>query len=126
MLAYTGDSGPSPERAVLAKDADLLLVEASYVDEVPAADAGYLSTVVQAAEVGAEAAVDRTLLTHLLPGQCVDAARTAAAGVDEGQQVGWAEPGLVVDLADARPLPVVARPGTGPGQAGCTASRRAA
>ncbi|MGO1975472.1 MAG: MBL fold metallo-hydrolase [Propionibacteriaceae bacterium] len=104
ILAYTGDSGPCPERAVLAKDADLLLAEASYPDEVPAADAGYLSTAIQAAELGAEAAVELTVLTHLLPGQSADDARRKAASVDTGREVGLAEPGMIIDLAGSQPL----------------------
>src|SRR5262245_30547032 len=35
VLAYTGDTGPSAEVVTLARDADLLLAEATYVDEVP-------------------------------------------------------------------------------------------
>lgn len=104
VLAYTGDSGPSPERAILAKDADLLLAEASYVDEVPAEDAGYLSSASQAAELGAEAAVELTLLTHLLPGQSHEAARAAAARVDAGPEVGLATPDMTIELAGSQPV----------------------
>lgn len=104
VLAYTGDSGPCPERAVLAKDADLLLAEASYCVEVPAADSGFLSTAIQAAELGAEAAVELTLLTHLLPGQSPDVARREAASVDTGREVGLAESGMTIELAGSQPL----------------------
>lgn len=104
VLAYTGDSGPCPERAVLAKDADLLLAEASYCTEVPSADAGYLSTVTQAAELGAESAVELTMLTHLLPGQSPDVARREAASVDTGREVGLAELGTTIELVGLQPL----------------------
>jgi ribonuclease BN (tRNA processing enzyme) len=43
-LAYTGDSGPSRDVADLARGADLLLAEASYVDQVPADSRRYLSS----------------------------------------------------------------------------------
>ncbi|MEE3920071.1 hypothetical protein V2I01_23035 [Micromonospora sp. BRA006-A] len=35
VLAYTGDTGPSPARVELARDADLLIAEATYPDELP-------------------------------------------------------------------------------------------
>src|SRR5207249_11943598 len=41
-LVYTGDSGPSPDLVDLARGADLLLAEASYVDSVPADSQRYL------------------------------------------------------------------------------------
>ncbi|OLE29040.1 MAG: MBL fold metallo-hydrolase, partial [Actinobacteria bacterium 13_1_20CM_3_71_11] len=34
-LAYTGDTGPSPDIVDLARDADIFLAEASYAEEVP-------------------------------------------------------------------------------------------
>ncbi len=40
VLAYTGDSGPDPAIARLARDADLLLAEATYPGAVPARLAG--------------------------------------------------------------------------------------
>jgi ribonuclease BN (tRNA processing enzyme) len=45
VLAYTGDTGPSPDIATMACDADVLLAEATFPDHVlPAQDAPYLST----------------------------------------------------------------------------------
>lgn len=104
VLAYTGDSGPAAERAVLAKDADLLLAEASYSHEVPRVDSGLLSSATEAAELGAEAAVDRTVLTHLLPGQSSAAARRAASAVDPAAVIELAESGLSIDLAHGQPV----------------------
>ena len=48
VLAYTGDCGPSPLIAELARQADLLLAEASYVDLVPEDSRRYLSSASQA------------------------------------------------------------------------------
>ncbi|MBX6354764.1 MAG: MBL fold metallo-hydrolase, partial [Micromonosporaceae bacterium] len=48
VLAYTGDTGPSPDVAGLARGADILLAEASYPDEVRADSARYLSSARQA------------------------------------------------------------------------------
>ncbi|MDQ2848558.1 MAG: MBL fold metallo-hydrolase [Actinomycetota bacterium] len=67
-MVYTGDAGPSPELPLLAKDADLLIAEASYVAEVPADSAEFLSSARQIGRQVAEAGVRRLLLTHLWPG----------------------------------------------------------
>ena len=79
VLAYTGDTGPSPDIAVLASDADVLLAEATFPDlELPEGDAPYLSTARQAGENGARAGVGRLVLTHLWPGTDPAAAHAAA------------------------------------------------
>ena len=77
-LAYTGDSGPSPEIVRLARDADLLIAEASYADEVPADSRAYLSSARQAGAAASAAGVGRLLLTHLMPGVPPSAALSAA------------------------------------------------
>lgn len=77
-LAYTGDSGPSPDLAVLARDADVFLAEATYPEQVPADDAPYLSSARQTGETAARAGVGRLLLTHLWPGSSSEAALRAA------------------------------------------------
>src|SRR5262249_30273379 len=77
VLAYTGDCGPSPLLAELAAQADLLLAEASYVDQVPQDLQRYLSSAAQAGRRAAQAEARRLLLTHLLPGTDPAAARGA-------------------------------------------------
>jgi ribonuclease BN (tRNA processing enzyme) len=54
VLAYTGDAGPDAALVELARDADVLLCEASYVDEVPEDSRATLSS---AREAGRQAAV---------------------------------------------------------------------
>lgn len=95
VLAYTGDTGPSPDVAELARGADILLAEASYPYEVPADSARYLSSARQAGQDAATAGVGRLVLTHLMPGTDPDAARQAAATFDGSIEI--AAPGLVVD-----------------------------
>ena len=97
-LAYTGDTGPSPEIARLAGDVDLLLAEASYVDRVPDDAYAFLSSARQAGGHAADAGVGRLLLTHLLPGTSAAAARDAAAGSYPGE-IGVAAAGLVAELS---------------------------
>jgi ribonuclease BN (tRNA processing enzyme) len=77
-LVYTGDAGPAPELLALAHGADLLLAEASYVDEVPATSRGNLSSALDAGRQAAEAGVRSLVLTHLLPGADRRVARIAA------------------------------------------------
>jgi ribonuclease BN (tRNA processing enzyme) len=84
-LAYTGDTGPSPEIVRLARDADMLLAEASYVDRVPEDARECLSSAWQAGRHAADADVGRLLLTHLLPGTSATAAHDAAAGSYPGR-----------------------------------------
>ncbi|SEH01750.1 Ribonuclease BN, tRNA processing enzyme [Nonomuraea solani] len=48
VLAYTGDSGPSPALVDLARGADLLLAESTFVDQVPQDSRGHLSSAYQA------------------------------------------------------------------------------
>jgi ribonuclease BN (tRNA processing enzyme) len=97
-LAYTGDSGPSPEIARLAQGADLLLAEASYVDRVPADARECLSSAQQTGRHAADAEVGRLLLTHLLPGTATTAALDAAADSYFGN-IDIAVAGLALDLS---------------------------
>lgn len=96
-IAYTGDSGPSPEVAVLARDADVLVAEATFVDQVPPGARPYLSSARVAGRQAAAAGAGRLLLTHLQPGTDPAAAR-AAAGATYGNEADVATADLVVDL----------------------------
>jgi ribonuclease BN (tRNA processing enzyme) len=97
VLAYTGDSGPSPDVVALARDADLLIAEATFPEQVPPDDARYLTSAEQAGRQAADAGVARLLLTHLWPGTDPDDALTAAAQAFPGA-LEVAVAGLVVDV----------------------------
>jgi ribonuclease BN (tRNA processing enzyme) len=92
-LAYTGDTGPSPELPALARDADLFLAEASYPEHVPGESAPYLSSAGQAGQVATAAGARGLMLTHLMPGTDADAAISAAAAGYNGD-ITVATPGL--------------------------------
>lgn len=80
VLAYTGDTGPSPEVPRLARDADLFLSEATHPERVPAADAEHLLSARLAGRYARRAGAARLLLTHLWPGTPhADALRAARA-----------------------------------------------
>jgi ribonuclease BN (tRNA processing enzyme) len=97
VFAYTGDSGPSPDVAELARDADLLLAEATYVDRVPENSRLYLTSARQAGRQATDAGARHLLLTHLLPGTDPVAARAAAGDEYEGK-IGVATADLVLEL----------------------------
>nr|WP_281170997.1 MBL fold metallo-hydrolase [Glycomyces tenuis] len=96
-LVYTGDTGPSPVIAELARGADVLIAEATYAEEMPADLAGELSTARQAAGHAARARVGRLLLTHLWPGSEPQAFIEAAGRAWDGE-VAIADTGMVIDL----------------------------
>jgi ribonuclease BN (tRNA processing enzyme) len=97
VLAYTGDTGPSPEVTELARRADLLLAEATYVDQVPKDSRLYLTSAHHAGRQAADAGARHLLLTHLWPGTDPAAAR-AAAGDEYDGRIGIATADLVLDL----------------------------
>ena len=64
VLAYSGDSGPSASLAELARDADLLLTEATLEDDgYDGPERGHLSAA-EAREAASDARALRVLLTH--------------------------------------------------------------
>jgi ribonuclease BN (tRNA processing enzyme) len=97
-LMYTGDTGPATDVVELARDTDLLLAEASYVDTIPADLQGHLTSAQQAGEQATAAGARRLLLTHLMPGTDPVAARAAAAD-EYGGELAIATAGLVLDLS---------------------------
>ena len=96
-LAYTGDAGPSDDLVTLARDADLLLAEATYPDQVPAEHAGGLSSAAQAGRAAARAGARQLMLTHLWPGTDPAAAVTAARRGYPGE-ISVARPGITLSL----------------------------
>lgn len=97
VLAYTGDTGPSDEVVKLARDADLLIAEATYLDPVPPDARSHLSSASVAGRQAAASGVARLLLTHLWPGSDRDAALAEAAAVFQGD-LGVANADLIIDL----------------------------
>ena len=94
VLAYTGDSGPSPLLAELARGAGVFLAEATNPWQLTGSNARYLSTARQAGEVAREAGAGHLVLTHLWPGTDPDEAVRAAAASYPGE-IAVASPGLV-------------------------------
>ena len=65
VLAYSGDTGPSPAVVELARDADLFLCEATYQDA--SSKYPFHMSAAQAGEHATAAGAKRLLLTHILP-----------------------------------------------------------
>ena len=94
-LAYTGDAAPDRALVELARDADVLLAEASFVDAVPDDEGPTLSSARDAGRQASAAGVGQLVITHLLPG--TDRRRSAAAARAEFRgPVRVARPGLTV------------------------------
>lgn len=87
VLAYTGDSGPCQAVIDMARDADVLVAEATYQDA--SSQAYFHMSATQAAEHANEAGAKRLVLTHILPTLDPEISREEAAVVFDG----------VVDLA---------------------------
>lgn len=98
VLAYTGDTGPSPDIAVMAREADILLAESTFPEHVlPEKDAPYLSTARQAGQHAAKAGARRLVLTHLWPGTDPAAAQDAARQAYPAD-LDIATPGMIIEL----------------------------
>jgi ribonuclease BN (tRNA processing enzyme) len=93
VLAYTGDTGPSPDLPALARDADVFVAEASYPERVPGDSFQYLSSARQAGQTATTAGARRLVLTHLMPGTDPGAAIEAASAGYDGD-ISVAVPGL--------------------------------
>jgi ribonuclease BN (tRNA processing enzyme) len=96
-LANTGDAAPDDALPELARDADVLLAEASFADTVPEKQRAGLSYAASVGRQAAAAGVRRLVLTHLFPTTDPAAARTAAAAA-YGGPIDIASPGLAVDV----------------------------
>jgi ribonuclease BN (tRNA processing enzyme) len=97
-LTYTGDAGPTDDLVDLAQDTDLLLAEATHVDEVPEDVLGLLNCARDVGQQAARAHARHLVLTHLWPGTEIQDSRAAAAHAFQ-ERIDVAVPGLVVDLA---------------------------
>lgn len=95
-VAYSGDTGPCPQLADLAKGADLLLAEAAFQEgDLNPVDLHLTGT--DAAHAAVEAGVGRLVLTHIPPWHDPQVALAEARAVFDGP-VDLAATGAVYDL----------------------------
>ena len=95
-IVYSADTGPCDALVGLARDADLLLCEASFLDG-PGLPANLHMSAKQAAEHAARAGVGQLVLTHLAPWHDRERSRAEAAPVFPGPLT-LATAGLAIDL----------------------------
>lgn len=95
---YTGDGGSDSGVVDLARDAHLLLAEASFAEIVPEASRGSLASARHAGEHACAAGAGQLVLTHLLPGTDPRAAEQEA-GRHFSRPITVAEPGLNLDVS---------------------------
>jgi ribonuclease BN (tRNA processing enzyme) len=95
-LAYSADTGESPALDALARDADLLLCEASFMDG-PGLPPGLHLTARQAGEHATRAGARRLVLTHLVPWNDRERSLAEAAQAYAGP-ITLAASGQVADL----------------------------
>jgi ribonuclease BN (tRNA processing enzyme) len=94
-LTYSGDTGPTPALAELARGSDLALFEASFVtggDNPP----DLHLTGAEAGEAAAAAGVGRLVLTHLVPWNSTERVLSEAAPAFPEAEL--ARPGLSIEL----------------------------
>jgi ribonuclease BN (tRNA processing enzyme) len=98
VLAYTGDTGPSDEIEAIARDADLLIAEASWQDaDLASGKQPFHLTARQSAQHATRAGARRTLLSHFWPGSDRNLSREQAAEAYDGELL-LANEGLAVEV----------------------------
>ena len=100
VLGYTGDTDTCPGLGPLLRDADLALVEASFLEGRDTGRGVHL-TARRAADVALTAGARRLMLTHLPPWTPPELALAEAGQVWPGE-VEMATPGAVVEVAATR------------------------
>jgi ribonuclease BN (tRNA processing enzyme) len=79
VVAYTGDTGPSPKIAELARGADLFVCDATYPEPPPSPTERFLLSAAEAGRYAHDAGVARLLLTHFWPADARSSHRAVAA-----------------------------------------------
>lgn len=97
VLAYTGDTGPSPTLAELGRDADLFIVEATDRTGETSRPSRNLMTSSEAGHWARQAGARKLMLTHFWPGND-RAAAVAAAQAEFGGDVLAADEDLALPL----------------------------
>ena len=85
-VAYSADTGPTPELVTLARGADVLVAEASYQDTSAELPPIHLSAR-EAGDAAAQAGAGRLILTHIRPYLDWDRSREQAAATFDGDVV---------------------------------------
>jgi ribonuclease BN (tRNA processing enzyme) len=85
VVAYSADSGPSPEIVACARAADLFLCDSSWLERQRPLPRGVHMTGLEAGRTAAQAGASRLLVTHVFPSNDPAAVAAEAAGVFTGE-----------------------------------------
>ena len=85
VLAYTGDSAPSENLMHAARDADLLLADATWLERERPLPTGVHMTGFEAGRTAAEAGAKRLMVTHVYPSNDPRETAAEAAGAYDGE-----------------------------------------
>jgi ribonuclease BN (tRNA processing enzyme) len=96
VLVYTADTGPFADLPRFAADADLLLAESGFVDDVENPPDVHL-TATQAGELARDARVGRLVVTHVAPWHDAERQR-GRAGLAFGGRTDLARPGATFEV----------------------------
>jgi ribonuclease BN (tRNA processing enzyme) len=97
VLAYTGDTGPSPEVIEMTRGADVMLCEATYQEHTP--QAPFHMSAMQAGGHATASGAGRLILTHILPILDGEVSREEAAATFDGV-IDLAYPGLSIEVGE--------------------------
>jgi ribonuclease Z len=99
LVVYTGDTRPTPETIRIAEGADLLIHEATFLEEeAERAFETFHSTAKGAASLAAEAQVQRLLLTHISARYSEDPGPLIEEGKTYFPRTGVAHDGMTVEI----------------------------
>lgn len=99
-MAYTGDTGPNAAIDDLARDVDVLLAEATWLEGQQKGKDPYHLTARQAGEQAARAGSKRLVLSHFWPTNDRDPSREQAAEAFDGEGITLADEGLRVEVGE--------------------------
>ena len=100
IVAYTGDTGPTPALADLGQDCDLFIADATSWDQqnLPDDDLALTLDAAQAGRAATAAAARRLMLTHFWPGNDRQVSKADAAA-SFGGEILLADEGTVISLS---------------------------
>ncbi len=96
VVAYSADTGPTDELISLARGSDVLVAEASWLEDGAERPPIHL-TAREAGQAAAQAGAGRLVLTHLRPYVDRDVSREEATGAFDGEVTASVE-GLILDV----------------------------